>query len=126
MIRGVIAARVFNKVNERSITNVDDSSALTLMSSDVERIMTGLNVIHETWANIIEAAIGIILLEQQISHTALISLGVALSESILQYFTHLCRFDLFTNSTRVCSCRCRGWCSSIHSRYSTKSLDGSH
>lgn len=78
MIRGVIAAKVFSKVNERSITNVDDSSALTLMSSDVERIMFGLNIIHETWANIVEAAIGIYLLELQITHTALISLGVAL------------------------------------------------
>ncbi|KAG9238182.1 ABC multidrug transporter [Amylocarpus encephaloides] len=78
MIRGVIAARVFDKVNERSITNVDDSAAITLMSSDVERIMMGLNVCHETWANLIEAVIGIYLLEQQISHSALISLGVAL------------------------------------------------
>jgi ATP-binding cassette, subfamily C (CFTR/MRP), member 1 len=79
MIRGVIAAKVFNKVNERSIMNVDDSAALTLMSSDVERITMGLNVIHETWANVIEAAIGIYLLELQIAHTALISLGVALT-----------------------------------------------
>lgn len=83
MIRGVIAAKVFTKVNERSITNVDDSAAITLMSSDVERITMGLNVIHETWANLIEAGIGIYLLELQIKHTALISLGVALSKYLV-------------------------------------------
>jgi hypothetical protein len=47
MIRNVIAAKVFEQVNERSITNVDDSAALIRMSSDVERITIGLSVIHE-------------------------------------------------------------------------------
>ncbi|RDL38704.1 uncharacterized protein BP5553_03044 [Venustampulla echinocandica] len=70
MIRGVIAARVFNKVNERSIMNVDDSAALTLMSSDVERIMMGLNVIHETWANLIEAGIVLAVAAGALASTA--------------------------------------------------------
>ena len=47
MIRGVIEAKFFDKVNECSITNVDDSAALIRMSSDVERITIGLSVIHE-------------------------------------------------------------------------------
>lgn len=115
MIRGVIAATVFNKVNERGITNVDDSAALTLMSSDVERIVTGLNVIHETWANVVEAGIGIYLLERQITHTALIALGVALGRStLLEYLfislDHVAKYVIFS------SLRCCGRCSSLHGR----------
>jgi ATP-binding cassette, subfamily C (CFTR/MRP), member 1 len=77
MIRGAIVSKVYTKVNETSITDFDDSAALTLMSTDVERVTNGLNVVHEVWANVIEVTIGIYLLQLQIGLTALTALAIA-------------------------------------------------
>lgn len=81
MMRGALAAKVYSKVNEKSIMDVDDSTALTLMSADVERVTNGLNLIHETWAGVIEVVVGIYLLHLQIGLSALVALGIALSRS---------------------------------------------
>jgi ATP-binding cassette, subfamily C (CFTR/MRP), member 1 len=78
MIRGAIVSKIYTKVNEISITDFDDSAALTLMSTDVERVTNGLNMVHEVWANIIEVAIGLYLLQLQIGLPALTALAVAL------------------------------------------------
>ncbi len=44
----------------------DNSAAVTLMSSDVNRIQVGLDSIHECWANSIEIAIAAWLLQRQL------------------------------------------------------------
>ncbi|GAB1311376.1 Multidrug resistance protein MDR [Madurella fahalii] len=44
-------------------TAVEEADAVTLMSADVERITTGLHTFHELWANIIEVAVAIRLLQ---------------------------------------------------------------
>lgn len=66
MIRGCLGAAVFSKTTETKLTGTDDSAALTLMSTDVERILVGAHVAHELWANTIEVAIGCLLLEQKL------------------------------------------------------------
>jgi hypothetical protein len=38
MLRGILVSAVFSKVTEVSVVAVDDSAALTLMSSDVSRL----------------------------------------------------------------------------------------
>lgn len=60
--------------------NTDDSAAMTLMSTDVERIIIGLNMVHETWANVVEVSIGVYLLQRQLGMPAFVALGVALGE----------------------------------------------
>lgn len=84
LVRGAIASKVYSKVNDLSIMNTDDSAAMTLMSTDVERITIGLNLIHETWANMIEVSIGIYLLWLQLGVPAFVALGVALGESAVK------------------------------------------
>ena len=44
----------------------DESQALTLMSTDVDRIAFSLQQVAEVWARIIELAIGVWLLERQV------------------------------------------------------------
>ncbi|KAH8723179.1 P-loop containing nucleoside triphosphate hydrolase protein [Phaeosphaeriaceae sp. PMI808] len=78
LVRGAIASKVYSRVNDLSIMNTDDSAAMTLMSTDVERITIGLTVMHETWANVLEVAIGIYLLQLQLGAPAYVALGVAL------------------------------------------------
>jgi ATP-binding cassette subfamily C (CFTR/MRP) protein 1 len=66
MTRGLLAGAVYRKTLEAKLSAADDSAALTLMSTDVERIIQGLLSIHELWANIIEVALASWLLSRQI------------------------------------------------------------
>ncbi|KAH6957100.1 P-loop containing nucleoside triphosphate hydrolase protein [Fusarium avenaceum] len=61
-IRGCLVAAIYHKTTQMKITAADDSAALTLMSSDVERILSGATNAHELWANVLEVAIGCWLL----------------------------------------------------------------
>jgi ATP-binding cassette subfamily C (CFTR/MRP) protein 1 len=45
---------------------LDESAALTLMSTDIDRLTVSLTNLCEIWARVIEMAIGIWLLERQI------------------------------------------------------------
>ena len=81
LVRGAIASKVYGRVNDLSIMNTDDSAAMTLMSTDVERITIGLNMMHEAWANVVEVGISIYLLKLQLGMPAFVALGVALGES---------------------------------------------
>lgn len=66
MVRGLLAGAVYRKTLEAKLSAADDSAALTLMSADVERIISGLLNIHELWANMIEVALASWLLSDQI------------------------------------------------------------
>ncbi|KAI1426852.1 ABC transporter [Xylaria sp. FL1777] len=55
-----------------------DTAAVTLMGTDVERIYTGLRLIHEVWASIIQIAIASWLLHRQIGLAFLAPLIIVL------------------------------------------------
>ncbi|KAF4345669.1 multidrug resistance [Fusarium beomiforme] len=62
MIRGCLVAAIYQKTTQMKVTAADDSASLTLMSADVERIITGAGSVHNIWANTIEVAVGCWLL----------------------------------------------------------------
>ncbi|KAL1865057.1 hypothetical protein Daus18300_007404 [Diaporthe australafricana] len=64
-LRGTLATAIFAKTRELSSHSLDDS-VLTLMSTDVSRVVSGINNVHELWANTIEVAIAAWLLERQL------------------------------------------------------------
>lgn len=66
MGRGLLASAVYLKTTEAKLSAGGDSAPLTLMSSDVERIITGSLRVHEFWANTIEVALASWLLSRQI------------------------------------------------------------
>ncbi|KAL7922301.1 multidrug resistance-like protein [Trichoderma austrokoningii] len=70
MLRGILVSAVFSKVTEVSVGAVDDSAALTLMSSDVDVIVRAIRQIHEFWANMIQIGIATWLLSNQIGYAA--------------------------------------------------------
>ena len=67
------------------MNDVKDSGALTLMGSDVERIVQALRFIHEVWASIPEMVIAVWLLARQISYACVVPLIVNLGESPFMY-----------------------------------------
>lgn len=72
MVRGSLVTLIFEKTLRMSTSAVADASAITLMSTDVERIGTGLVDMHETYANATEVVLALWLLARLL-HIAVIS-----------------------------------------------------
>jgi len=65
MSRGSLAGSVYRKTTESKLSTVGASTAITLMSADVERIRLGFLNLHEFWANCIEVGLASWLLYRQ-------------------------------------------------------------
>lgn len=65
-IRGGLVTLMYTKTIDLSITALDESSALTLMSADVETITTSLFSFHDLWASFVEVGIAVYLLYIQL------------------------------------------------------------
>ena len=88
MARGGLISMLYNKTADLSITSVDPANSLTLMSADIERITTGWQTMHEIWANLIEVALAIWLLQRQLGVACVIPIAVSLGKHapIVRYF----------------------------------------
>jgi hypothetical protein len=80
MFRGALISMLYNKATDLSLTSVDPASSLTLMSADIERIVMGMQTMHELWSNTIEVALAIYLLERQLGAACAIPIGVAVGK----------------------------------------------
>ncbi|CAI6342532.1 unnamed protein product [Periconia digitata] len=77
MMRGGLISMLYNKVTDISLKDVDVASSITLMSADIERIVTGMQTGHEIWSNSVEVAVAIFLLSRQLGVACAIPVGVA-------------------------------------------------
>ncbi|KAF2010399.1 P-loop containing nucleoside triphosphate hydrolase protein [Aaosphaeria arxii CBS 175.79] len=66
MVRALIVAAIYEKTLHLSLLQTDGKEAITLATADVDRITNGLQNMHEIWANIVEVAFAIYLLQSQI------------------------------------------------------------
>ncbi|SPN96674.1 related to multidrug resistance protein [Cephalotrichum gorgonifer] len=64
MVRSCLASAIYKKTTEARSSVGGDAAALTLMSTDVERIVRNFNSIHDLWGTTVEVAIGSWLLYQ--------------------------------------------------------------
>lgn len=62
MVRGALASAIYKKTTEAKINVVDDSAAITLMSTDVENVRRGLLMFHDFWTNLIQIPLASFLL----------------------------------------------------------------
>ena len=81
MVRGGLISMLYRKATDLSITAVDPAASLTLMSADIERITNGWQTMNEIWANAIEIAVAIYLLERQLGVACFIPVAVAIGKS---------------------------------------------
>ncbi|KAF4950152.1 hypothetical protein FSARC_13295 [Fusarium sarcochroum] len=82
VIRGSLVLAVYNKTTELRMPTDGDSSALTLMSTDVERITRGILDLHEYWANMIQIALSCWLLQRELGSAFSASLVVVALSSL--------------------------------------------
>ncbi|KAK8041682.1 hypothetical protein PG993_006205 [Apiospora rasikravindrae] len=79
MIRGGILDSISQKLLTLSISEKGaEAKALTLMVSDVQRVVAALAYVHELWVSPVETAIGTWLLWRQLGPSSLTVLAVAL------------------------------------------------
>lgn len=82
MARSILVTETFIKATKARIGTGDDSAALTLMSTDMERIQMGLREFHDIWASIIQAAVAGWMLHNRLGLIFLVPMGVVLVCSI--------------------------------------------
>ncbi|OJJ73699.1 hypothetical protein ASPBRDRAFT_41400 [Aspergillus brasiliensis CBS 101740] len=77
-LRGGLIALIHQQtVNTRAV-DLGENTAITLMGTDVERIVSGSKETHELWASLLEIAIAIYLLERQVGVACLVPAAIAL------------------------------------------------
>ncbi|XRM42747.1 hypothetical protein ABZX51_005956 [Aspergillus tubingensis] len=65
-VRSGLISMVYTQTTRLKASDIKDSAAITLMGTDVERIVQSQKTIHETWASVLEVGIAIWLLERQL------------------------------------------------------------
>lgn len=78
LLRAYLISSIYRKMAEIQHVGDGDSAAVTLMGADVERIYTGLRLIHEVWANAIQIGIASWLLQRQLGLAFLAPLVIVL------------------------------------------------
>ncbi|KAK3386815.1 ABC transporter [Podospora didyma] len=66
MTRGGLVAAIYQSLTQLRTVDVHDSAAVTLMSTDIERIRIGLLNLHEFWGSSVEVALASWLLYRQL------------------------------------------------------------
>jgi hypothetical protein len=79
---------IYDQTIGTTAEELNDSAAITLMGTDVERIVANLKNMHEAWASIIELAVAIWLLEREVGVACLIPLVISLG-ILLIYLTDI-------------------------------------
>ena len=81
MIRGGLIAVIYEKMLSLKSGNASESAAMTLMGTDVERIVeTWYLLVVEIWANLIQLVIAVFLLERQLGAVCIAPIIVALGK----------------------------------------------
>lgn len=78
MARSILVTETYLNVTKARIGAKDDSAALTLMSTDIERIRMGLRNLHEFWACLVQAAIAGWLLYTRLGIVFVAPIGLVL------------------------------------------------
>ncbi|KAK1624645.1 P-loop containing nucleoside triphosphate hydrolase protein [Colletotrichum phormii] len=66
MMRGCLVLLIYEKTTSMSITGAEEAAAVTLMSTDIERIVNGMSKIHESWSTLLQMAVALALLYRQL------------------------------------------------------------
>ncbi|KAI1772542.1 putative ABC transporter [Hypoxylon cercidicola] len=66
MLRSMLVALIHDKALELPSIAYDNGEANALMSNDVDHLRTMIDIVHETWAYLLEVVVGIFLLAKQV------------------------------------------------------------
>lgn len=79
MVQSILVAETFAGATGSRLGSNDDGAALTLMSTDMERIKMGIRDLHEIWACIIQVGLAAWMLFQRLGVAFVASIGVVIA-----------------------------------------------
>jgi hypothetical protein len=83
MLRGALIGIIFNKTLLLRDGVFDESAAVTLMSTDVDRIALSMQSLNEIWGRLVEVSIGVWLLSVQLGAVSVVPIIVVLGKLLL-------------------------------------------
>jgi ATP-binding cassette subfamily C (CFTR/MRP) protein 1 len=89
MVRGSLVTAIYRKTTGLSAVNLDNASALTLMSADVERITDGLAMLHSLWSLMLQISISLYLLYRVAQAAFVVPLGMFIGIVVYSLSGHL-------------------------------------
>ncbi|KAG5755486.1 hypothetical protein H9Q70_001894 [Fusarium xylarioides] len=105
MTRSILVTEIFFRATQARIGADDHNAALTLMSTDIERIRLGLRMLHNVWAGVIQAALAAWMLYIRLGLVFLVPIGV-----VVVCFTLLGVLVNFTGDSQ------RAWMTGVQKR----------
>lgn len=81
-MRGCLVSALYKKTTEIDAARYDMTAPVTLMSTDMERIIHGCKDLHEIWANCVQVAIAIFLLYRELGVASVAPVVVCIVSSI--------------------------------------------
>ncbi|PQE15658.1 ABC multidrug transporter protein [Rutstroemia sp. NJR-2017a BBW] len=105
MVTSILVTETYIKATETRIGSSDDSAALTLMSTDIERIRMGIRNLHEFWASTIQAALAGWMLYNRLGVVFIAPIGL-----VIVCFLALGIFISFTGDSQ------RTWMAAVQKR----------
>lgn len=85
IIRAGLISMIYEKTTLLKANDLKDAKALTLIGTDMERIMTAVRNMHESWASIVQAGVAIWLLERQIYVACVVPTVISLGKILSSY-----------------------------------------
>lgn len=80
MVRGSLVSAIYRKTIQINTTSHEVLAAVTLMSTDIERITYGIKWVHEVWSDAAEIGVATWLLQRELGAVCIapviVSVGV--------------------------------------------------
>lgn len=87
MVRGGLISVISDTTLLLDADSVRESAAVTLTSTDVDRIVAGLENLDFIWASPIEIAVALYLLDRELGLPCLVPLGISLGKFLQSHWT---------------------------------------
>jgi ABC-type multidrug transport system fused ATPase/permease subunit len=78
MVRSILVPEIFIKATTARVGAADNNAALTLMSTDLERIRLGFGTLHELWACLVQVALAAWMLYRRLGVVFIAALGLVI------------------------------------------------
>lgn len=80
-LRGGLDAFIYQRLLQTRTAELGDITPVSLVGTDVERIVNGMQSLHEIWGSLLEVGLACWLLEQQISLACIAPIVLVVGES---------------------------------------------
>jgi hypothetical protein len=83
LVRGILAAAIYDKTHRLSYNKLKDSAAVTLMSTDIAGVKLVDSTFHDVWASVIAIGLGIFVLANMLGPACVLILGPAVGTYVV-------------------------------------------